>query len=663
MTFLQPSILWALPLVLLPVIIHLINRLRHRPQPWGAMMFLVRANRASTSHAKLRQWLILLFRCLAVLALILFVSRPLAGGWLGWALSPAPDAIVILFDRSASMETLLSDGQTTRREQALKLITQAAATFQDSSQLVMIDSVTREPQQIAGASLLAELPVTRASDTAADMPSLLQAALQWITDTKAGTSEIWIASDLQQSNWQPEDERWQATVQALGKLPQRVRVRLLALGDAATSNTALSLHEALFAASAARELQLAVDVRRSSTQPASVPVTLNLNGAGMQRDLAMDGSVTRWRQRVPVTDAQAAGWGSISLPADANTQDNAAYFVYGTTGSPRALVISKDPSAMRPLALAAMALPDRSPADVIAPADLPGKDLAAYGLIAWHGPMPDTIGGARLQSFAEDGGAVLLMPDEAAGTTRFAGFGWGAVQQAPAASTGFRVTSWNETDGPLARTDEGFNLPVDELAAARRAVIEGDGTVLAAFSDGQPLLVRKATGRGRMFFCATAPQPAWSNLGDGPVLVPMVQRLLQSGAARLNQESMLACGHLSLTDRDRNWTSVDADGKDIRVEAGVYRSGERLVAVNRPATEDEPEALSGEDARKLFSGLSFQWMEESRGRDALQGEVWRYLLFGMLLFLIVEGFLILPAPAPPLSVSTSGKLQTEAARP
>ena len=82
MTFLQPYLLWGLPLVLVPVIIHLINRLRHKPQPWAAMMFLIAANRASTSHARLRQWLVLLFRVLAVLALVLFLSRPIAGGWL-----------------------------------------------------------------------------------------------------------------------------------------------------------------------------------------------------------------------------------------------------------------------------------------------------------------------------------------------------------------------------------------------------------------------------------------------------------------------------------------------------------------------------------------------------------------------------------------------------
>ena len=104
MTFLQPWVLLGLPLVFLPIIIHLLNRLRHRPKPWAAMRFLVSATRNSVSQTRLRQLLILLFRVMAVAMLVLFLARPLAGGWLGWALSPAPDAILILLDRSASME-------------------------------------------------------------------------------------------------------------------------------------------------------------------------------------------------------------------------------------------------------------------------------------------------------------------------------------------------------------------------------------------------------------------------------------------------------------------------------------------------------------------------------------------------------------------------------
>jgi len=81
MTFLEPMMLWGLLLGLLPILIHLFNRLRHRKLPWAAMMFLRMANRKSTKYAKVRQWLVLLFRMLAVMALVFAISRPAAGGF------------------------------------------------------------------------------------------------------------------------------------------------------------------------------------------------------------------------------------------------------------------------------------------------------------------------------------------------------------------------------------------------------------------------------------------------------------------------------------------------------------------------------------------------------------------------------------------------------
>src|ERR1044071_905645 len=107
--------------------------MRHRPQPWAAMRFLVSATRSSVNNARLRQWLILALRVLAVLMLILFVSRPLAGGGLGGRLSPAPDAILILLDRSASMEIQVPPSSQTKREQALQALIQAARPFEETT--------------------------------------------------------------------------------------------------------------------------------------------------------------------------------------------------------------------------------------------------------------------------------------------------------------------------------------------------------------------------------------------------------------------------------------------------------------------------------------------------------------------------------------------------
>ena len=66
MSFLQPALLAALPLVALPIIIHLINQRRFQTIRWAAMMFLLAANRMSRGYARLRQWLIMLFRMLAI---------------------------------------------------------------------------------------------------------------------------------------------------------------------------------------------------------------------------------------------------------------------------------------------------------------------------------------------------------------------------------------------------------------------------------------------------------------------------------------------------------------------------------------------------------------------------------------------------------------------
>ena len=96
MSFLQPWLLVALPLVALPVIIHLINQRRFQSIDWGAMMFLLEANRMSRGYARIRQWLILAFRVLAIAALVFLISRPLASGWLGLAGGGRPDTTLVL---------------------------------------------------------------------------------------------------------------------------------------------------------------------------------------------------------------------------------------------------------------------------------------------------------------------------------------------------------------------------------------------------------------------------------------------------------------------------------------------------------------------------------------------------------------------------------------
>jgi hypothetical protein len=623
--------------------------MRHRPQYWAAMRFLIAATRSSVSNTKLKQFLILLFRVLAVAMLIFFIARPLAGGWLGWALSPAPDAIVILLDRSASMEAKANG--TTKREQALKLLTDAAKQYQDTSRLVLIDSATRSAEEIAKAANLSELSLTKPTDTAADIPAMLRSAFNWLIENRAGTAEIWIASDLQKTDWHPDDARWKNVISQLASLSQKVRIRLLSVAETPGNNTSISLNEITRRQRGDKsELQFVLDLQSSergthgastSESKRSIPVSINLDGARSQSEIALEGQTLRWRHRMDIGTRTNGGWGSFEVPADSNPRDNTAYFVYGPETTSRATIVASDEDA-RFLSFAASQ--NGKPAQTVSADNLGSLDLSKDSLLVWQQPIP--IGGTAdaLRSFVQDGGVVVFFPTGQSDSQQFDGLGWGTVESAETDKS-FRIAHWDEDQGPLAKTDERASLPLGQLNVQRRQLITGQKNVVAAFEDGAAFLVRQSLGRGEIYFCATLPNYNWSSLADGPVLVPMLQRLIQSGARHLQQSSIIACGELSASDQAKKWDSLDStQPKDIHIQAGVYRSGDRLLAVNRPASEDEPEILDTDQAHKLFGDLPFQTMQDRRSPlGQLQGEIWRVFLVIMLLLLIGEGILILPA--------------------
>ena len=67
---------WGLPFAAAPVIIHLINLLRHRVVRWPAMEFLLASQRKYRTRILLKQLLLLLLRILAIVGLALLFAQP-----------------------------------------------------------------------------------------------------------------------------------------------------------------------------------------------------------------------------------------------------------------------------------------------------------------------------------------------------------------------------------------------------------------------------------------------------------------------------------------------------------------------------------------------------------------------------------------------------------
>lgn len=647
MTFLQPIVLYGLPLILVPVLIHLFNRLRHRPMPWAAMMFLRSATRKSTRYARLRQWLVLLLRVLAVLGLVVALSRPLAGGWMGWMASTAPDTILVLLDRSSSMEARDPGGAQSKRQQSLELISRAAKELEQHSRLVLLDSVTLEATEIAPVGSLLDHPRTRPSGTACDMPSLMQAALDWLSKSQPGAVELWIVSDLQMSNWQPENERWPAMVSSLAAMPQLARVRLLALNQEPSGNRSLAIGQALRRRLGPKEsLELILEVTGMPAGVETVPLSLLVDGVPSQLNVKLESQSLRYQHRIPLEQGDRGGWGRVSLPADSNPQDNESWFVYGPR--PQSLVAVKADDALtgRILELAAAPHPGDSnqATRVLLPNALENEDWDACALILWQGNPPTGEVEQRLKKSVESGAVLVRFPPGQ--PAAWEPGGWGETKEEPKEQP-MRIGKWLDEDGPLANSEEGLSLPLDELSVWKRQAILGQHQVLAFFADGAPLFTRRALERGYLFYCATLPRPDWSDLQDGAVLVPMLDRLRALGSQRFSSGLTSACGRPLPPSAAGSWKSIEGGGgEDPFSQPGVYRSGDRWLAVNRPAAEDMPESLDVARVRALMPGLSLQTFEEKRsGLASTPSELWRWFLAIMLVCLLAEAILILPEVA------------------
>ena len=125
MSFLQPIALWGLLLALTPLIIHLLNLLRHRSQPWAATRFLLQARKSSSRISKIKRWLTLLMRMIALACLCFVIARPMIGGHSFFSLSSnSPEMLVLILDRSASMDTGANSNLKSKRERALEIFEQ-----------------------------------------------------------------------------------------------------------------------------------------------------------------------------------------------------------------------------------------------------------------------------------------------------------------------------------------------------------------------------------------------------------------------------------------------------------------------------------------------------------------------------------------------------------
>ena len=105
LSFLVPAFLAGLAALAIPVIIHLTRRQTKEAVEFPSLMFIQRVPHQSTRRKQIRNWPLLLLRCLAIALIVTAFARPFLEKEGESALPTAAGAreVVILLDRSYSM--------------------------------------------------------------------------------------------------------------------------------------------------------------------------------------------------------------------------------------------------------------------------------------------------------------------------------------------------------------------------------------------------------------------------------------------------------------------------------------------------------------------------------------------------------------------------------
>lgn len=661
MTFLNTALLWGVLAASIPIIIHLINRRRHKTVKWAAMQFLLKASRESRGKKKLRHILILACRALAIAALMFAAARPVVSGLLGWG-GGSIDTVVLILDRSASMELQQDGAAEPRREIVLKRVAKTMGSL-GNPRLILIDSASGEPMEVASPEVLPELSQTAATDTVADFPSLLTRAADALAET-TGRSEVWIASDMQATNWDATDERWASARASILALPQPPVVRILSLSGAGAGNNSIAI---LGARRNGNELLVDLEITRDPNARGvqELPIIKQIDGAQTTEIVAITAQSLRFQKRLALSPDRETGYGWISIPADGNPRDNVVYFAYGPDRPVITSIVAAESEASAYLALAA-APPGYGSlqANRISPENVAAPNTTGLSAMLWLAPLPVGPVATTVESFIRDGGHVMFLPPAGEPMTdrEFLGVSWSAITEADRGSF-FILQDWNASDGLLRNGIDGSPITADRLRAIRRQIPQGEGlTHLARWEDGEPFLSRVVLDRGTAWFLGSIPDYSWSNLGDADVLLPAVQRMVAAGAERFDAGLLSSVGARDTRlFGDEIRSRLDDYGKpdpaNAAFEAGVYRLGERMLAINRPVAEDDPEMVSRDRLNGLLEGTGYTMFEQAgqSSERQLSRDVWRAFLIAMLLFLIAELLLCLPPKPSQAPVTTASK--------
>lgn len=564
--FLNPSFFWlGMSLVALPIIIHLINRLRYKRVRFAAMDFLLASQKRNQRRVLIEQLLLLLLRILLILAIVALIARFILDPSQLSLFQGAKTHHVVVLDDTLSMQQRA--GETTVFDTAKTVVQRLVAEGADSPQSQVFTLIRISDPQTAlsgmtevdlNKNLLVELSerfrVIECTYQTASPAAALDAVLERLSGDRSASRQIHVISDFRKSDW-IEDKAAIAALKAIEAAEMKVHL-VKCVEEMAENLTVSGLGGKVAVAAAGVPVSLEATIHNWGTRTANdLRADLFIDGTRLPRtvdfqNVAAGEDATRRFDVVFETAAYHAV--ELKIRDDSLAADNRRFLAVNVPVDNPVLIIDGSPATEQAFyvsdALAADTSVTGFATSVLTPDDLRKTPLENYDLIYLINVpelTPDAI--AAVEDYVSGGGGLVWYLGDAVrpafyNETLFASektlfpvrIGLAPERLERDNLSVSKSADWNPGSDSLFEMLTNPQAPILDLIFVNLAYplapddparpnIANDVTVLAEMRDGNPLFLEHAYGEGKIITCLTSAGPlmnpegvVWTNWANGP---------------------------------------------------------------------------------------------------------------------------------------------------
>ena len=611
-SFLYPVFLYGLAAASLPVLIHLLNRRKLKRIRFPAVRFILLSQKRISRSYRLRHWLLLALRTLAVVFLALLLANPIFQIGAGLFAGGGPVSLVVLLDNSLSMRWSGGDDGFKQAKEAARLLI-SGLNDGDRAALIPTNISGKEPFRLKGQKeiLLKEIDAVEIADGTANFAAALGKAYELLSEP-AAQKEIRLITDMGLTGWD------QFSLSSLKQVDPSIPLKTLRIGRKQPALNGAVKEIRLAGQSVGANLPLEISASVANFGDGEIKellVQLSIDGQNKEQKLMTvppRGEATvSFQTRLAEPGAH---FGQVTLKKEGLAGNLAVNFALDAQDKLKILVVDGDPQTALVQSETFFLSRALNPADekdsslflptVIIPEGLPAASLDSYQAVVLCNiaSIPDVFLD-KLRSFVQQGGGLLIFAGDRVQAESYNRLAHSSPPLLPAELRERKLGAESSSE-KIEKIDlahpalQGFSDAIlsESIKSARvwgyaRSAGAG-GAVLVALANGDPLLMERKVGGGRVMLMATSADRDWNDLPVKTAYLPFIQALsgYLAGGKRGSLDAGIAVGAVKKISLPPAYV-----GRSLRVikpnkqDAEVFLSGEK----NRAAAQFQDNDRAG----------------------------------------------------------------------